>query len=489
MHSQRSTGQRVADARLRDRHRRVRRRRRLLLAGAVITAAVVFAMSGQAGNGSGGGGSGAAATRLTRPAAGSARAHGGRPRAATLHSRGVWRIAWASPMAWDQPGVVANGATIRQLATVSLGGRALKIRLSNAFGTAPLVVGGASIGRSAGGAALQAGSVRTVTFHGRPGVTVPVGSTAESDPVALPVAGGETLSVSVYVAATDTVTVHPYGNAGPVSFATANGTPDAVSAVSAAGFTYSSPWPRLIDAVDVLERRGRGSIVVLGDSITDGFNATARWTDLLQRRIDELPVTERRAVINEGITANTLDPLADDYSKIGGGTAGLKRLHSDVLSQPGVSYLVLFLGTNDLFFGASADQVIHGMQMVIDRAHRAGIKVIGVTLLPRNGSERWDPLQYPTHQPYLARIDRWIVTAHAFDGVIDLARAVADRYDGQCQPAAMFPPFDSGDHLHPDAAGQTAMANAVDLRLFGLPNAPGLPMPVAATPTPGCHAL
>jgi lysophospholipase L1-like esterase len=108
-------------------------------------------------------------------------------------------------------------------------------------------------------------------------------------------------------------------------------------------------------------------------------------------------------------------------------------------------------------------------------------------LLPRAGSERWDPTQYPEHQPYLEAVDRWIRTARAFDGVLNLARAVADVDDGQCEPSALFGPYDSGDHLHPNAAGQTAMANAVNTRLLGLPEAPRLPPMIAVTPTLGCR--
>ena len=399
----------------------------------------------------------------------------------------TWRVAWGSAMAWAQPGAIADDVTVRELATVALGGREVRVRVSNLFGNAPLVIGAATVALSSGGASVVPRTLTRLTFRGHPGRAIPAGSVAYSDPARLPIAGGRTLAVSLYIREPDLVTVHPYGNLGPVSFATANGGGDQVDAAPGTAFGYSSEWPRLVDAVDVRERRGQGSIVVLGDSITDGYNTTVRWTDLLQKRIDQLPVAERRAVINEGITANALNPLPGDDSRTGGGTAGLLRLRSDVLDQAGVSYLVLFLGTNDLFFGANANQVIAGMRTAIARAHRKRIKVIGVTLLPRADSERWDPAQYPEHQPYLEAVDRWIRTARAFDGVLNLARAVADVDDGQCEPSAMFGPYDSGDHLHPNAAGQTAMANAVNARLFGLPEAPRLPPMIAVTPTPGCR--
>jgi lysophospholipase L1-like esterase len=466
-------------------HRRVWARTGLVL---VVVVLVVAVLGGLGGGRAGGG--------RSNPRSGSGshgRSPGARPAsagttaAAPSANHGLWRVAWGSAMAWAQPGVIADHATVRQLARVALGGRAVRIRISNRFGSAPLIVGAATVARSAGGAALVPGTVHRLTFHGRPGVTIPVGATALSDPARLAVAGGQTVAASVYVTAPDLVTVHPYGNLGMVSFATGNGGGDQTADAGGGGaFGYASAWPRLVDAVDVRERRGRGSVVVMGDSITDGFNATLRWTDLLQRRIDQLPVADRRAVINEGITANALEPIPGDDSRTGGGIAGVRRLKDDVLAQPGVSYLVLFLGTNDLFFGDTASQVIAGMRAVIRRAHHAGISVLGVTLLPRAGSERWDPAQFPDHEPFLEQIDRWIRTAHAFDGVIDMAHAVADVYDGQCQPTAMFAPYDSGDHLHPDAAGQTAMANAVNTARLGMPPAPRLAPLVTATPTSGC---
>lgn len=387
-------------------------------------------------------------------------------------------------MAWGEPGVVAADATVRQLATVALGGAAVRVRVSNQFGDAPLSVGAATVAISAGDANVVGSTMRTLTFGGHASAVVPVGQVRYSDPVSFPVNGGQTLAVSLFVTAPDLVTLHPWGTT-PVSFATPNGAGDRV-AQDGAAFSYSSVFPRLVDAVDLLEPRGRGSIVVIGDSITDGYNATVRWTDLLQKRIDDLAIAQRRAVINEGITANTLSPLPDDDSHTGGGPAGLTRLSVDALSQPGVSYVVLFLGTNDLFFGDSAAHVISSMQRAIAETHRAGIKIIGVTLLPRQGSERWDPLQYPTHQPYMDQINHWILTSGAFDGVLNLAAAVADVYNGMCDRLALFPPYDSGDHLHPNDAGQTAMANAVDTRIFGIPAAPKLPAPFTVRPTPGC---
>ena len=435
---------------------------------------------GQTTSGSGAGSSSHGAT--TAPGAGTG------PGARQTANTPVWRVAWGSAMAWAQPGVTIDNTTVRELATIPIGGSAVRVRISNLFGNAPLEIGQVTVGRSVGNANVAAGSIRTVRFSGATSAVIPVGGVLTSDPVRFAARHGETLAVSIYVIAPDLVTVHPYGNHGPVSFATYNGTPDETVQASGAPFVYWSVWPRLLDAVDVLTRLHAGSIVALGDSITDGFNATTSWTDVLQQRIDLLPRADRAAVINEGITANTLDPMSDNYSKTGGGPAGLTRLRQDVLSLPGVSTVIVLLGTNDLYFGATAAQVINGLRRLAAIAHRAGLRVIGVPLLPREGSQRWQPTLYPLHQPYLEQINHWIRTSHTFNAVLNFPQAVADVYNGQCNPNELFGPYNSGDFLHPNAAGQTAMANSIDTRLLGLAPAPRVAPLVAVQPTPGCRA-
>lgn len=398
----------------------------------------------------------------------------------------LWRVAWGTAMAWGDG--TATDATVRELATVGIGGSAVRIRISNLFGDKPLVVGAAAVAQDAGGASIVPGTDNPITFSGQTGVTVPVGQVVYSDAAPMAVTTGETLAVSVYVSGTDVVTVHPCCTGAAVSYSSANNGGDTVSATDGTSFRYSSAWPRWVDAVDVLQSPGSapepGSIVLLGDSITDGFNADFSWASVLQKRVDMLPGAQQRAVINEGITANTLTDLPNDYSTIGGGPSGLDRLDQDALDLSGVSTVVVLLGTNDLYFGATSLQVIAGLQDLIDQVHAAGDQVIGVPLLPRmtSAKEPWSA----TQQTYLQQIDDWILTSHAFDGVINLATVVADDYNGKCSPTSMFGPYDSGDHLHPDDAGQTAMGDAVSGPVLGLPPLPQLPLLVPVTPTPGC---
>lgn len=396
----------------------------------------------------------------------------------------VWRVGWGSAMAWGNG--EASNVTVRDLATVGTGGEAVRIRISNVFGNEPLVIGAGSVGLAAAGAGVVPGTLHALTFGGARGTTVPVGQVSYSDAVSMDVSDLQTLAISVYVSGRELVTVHPCCTK-IVSYFTPNGGGDLTGSVSGVGLSEPSPWERWVDAVDVLQTTGEGSIVVVGDSITDGYHTSVRWTDVLQKRIDMLPPSEQRAVVNEGITANALTAVVRTDDLTGGGPSGVSRLARDALTQAGVSEVVLFLGTNDLWFGATADQVIAGYEQAIAAAHGAGVRIDVVTLLPRSTSpeERWTPLQ----QRYLQQVDQWILTSGAFDAVLNLGTSVADVYDGGCAPTAIFPMYDSGDHLHPDAQGQTAMANAVDGAALDVPPLPGVPPLVTVAPTPGCQGV
>ena len=387
-------------------------------------------------------------------------------------------------MAWGNGR--ASNVTVRELATVGVGGVAVRVRISNAFGDAPLAIGAASVGLAATGAAVVPGTLHALTFGGAPATTVPVGQVIYSDAVGMSVSDLQTLAISIYASGRELVTVHPCCTK-VTSYFTPNGGGNLTGSVSGAGLSVPSPWARWVDAVDVLQTSGEGSLVVVGDSITDGYHTSLRWTDLLQKRIDTLPSGEQRAVVNEGITANALTSVVRTDDKTGGGPSGISRLPRDALTQSGVSGVVLFLGTNDLWFGATADQVIAGYKQAIAAAHQAGVRIIAVTLLPRSTSpvERWTLLQ----QTYLQQVDQWILTSNAFDAVLNMATTVSDIYNGACAPTAMFRPYDSGDHLHPNAQGQTAMADGVDPSLLGLPPLPEVPPLVAVTPTPGCSGV
>lgn len=405
--------------------------------------------------------------------------------AATVPAPAAWRVAWGSAMAWGFQTV--TDATVRTVVHTPIPGEALRVRISNKFGNAPLAVTAATVARSLGGPSVVPGSGLTLHFGGATTVTVAPGATVTSDPVATAVAAQTPYAVSIAVSGTDVVTSHyPCCEGSTPSYIGFPGSGNLTGQAGATSFILGAPFSRLVDALEVLQPPGvgTGSIVVLGDSISDGFNTSLRWSTVLQERIAALPLNRRPAVVNEAITANALTAVQPSDDLSGGGPPGVQRLASDILTLPGVATVVVLLGTNDLYFGASAASVIAGLQQAIAEAHQAKVRIVGVTLLPRQGSEGWDPAR----QAFLDQVNAWIRTSGAFDGVIDLAPVVADTYNGACNPAALFPGYDSGDHLHPNVAGQTAIGDAIPPAVLGLTGLGTVPPVVAVTPTAGCHA-
>jgi lysophospholipase L1-like esterase len=359
-----------------------------------------------------------------------------------------------------------SNQTVRQVVRVSIGGSKVRIRLSNEFGSKPLLIGAASVGLAGGSSDLVSGSLRPLTFGGSKSIIIPPGAPAISDSVELNVAPLSDLAVNLYLpAGTDLGTVHQVGLQ--------------TASVSAAGdFTASSEFPAVdrftsrffLAGVMVEPSSPARAIVTFGDSITDGTNSTvdanSRWPDVLARRLKEAgaPV----AVLNQGISGNRV--LSD-----GAGVSGLARFERDVLSQPGISHVVILLGINDIGWPGTAiepdgivrtaDEIIAGYKQLIERARLRSIKVIGGTLLPFENALAGRPNQgyfTPDKETKRLAVNHWIRTSDAFDGIIDFDRVVADP----ARPAAMAASYDSGDHLHPNDAGYRAMGESIDLKLF-----------------------
>jgi lysophospholipase L1-like esterase len=379
----------------------------------------------------------------------------------TLRGHG-WVASWAaSPVVGTDvngcpAGVGLTDQTVRNTVFISASGERVRVRLTNAFGTQPLRVGRASVAVQSSGAVPVVGTVRALTFRGHRQVTVPPGAELFSDPVPLRVAALSTLLVSAYVPGpTGPVTNHPF---------TTNSTflagGDQALATSATAYAFTPCW-MLADGVDV-SGNGRltGSVVALGDSITDTSattantqgNANHRWTDFLARRLAAVH-GPTRSVVNAGLGGNRL--LADREGQPFYGVAGLTRLDRDVFAQSGVRSVILLEATNDIGYSASATEIIAGYQQVIDRTHARGLCVLGGTVTPFGGSFIETPERVQTWQT----VNSWVRDSGAFDGVIDFAAATA----APANALALNPMYDSGDHLHPNDAGTLAMANAVDL--------------------------
>jgi lysophospholipase L1-like esterase len=379
---------------------------------------------------------------------------------ATAHGS-PWVAGWAaspvvgSVIPWsDCPaGQGLENQTVRNVVFLSAGGDSVRVRLTNAFGSTPLEVGRASVAVQASGDAAVPGTLRTLTFKGKRGVTVPAGREIFSDPVQLDVKALSTLLVSAYVPrATGPLTNHPFTAQGNY-LASGDRT-----GVQSGGFQGTPCW-MVVNGVDVApSRRVAGTVVAFGDSITDTAsttgNANRRWPDFLARRLNAVP-GRTLSVVNAGLGGNRL--IADRDEPFWG-VAGVTRVQRDVLSQTGVKAMILLEAVNDIGYSASAEDLIAGHRNVIAQARAKGVKVYGGTVLPFKGSFIWTEEREATWRT----LNDWIRTSGEFDGVIDFAAATAVPGDA----ATLDPAYDSGDHLHPNDAGTEAMANAIDLAML-----------------------
>jgi lysophospholipase L1-like esterase len=343
----------------------------------------------------------------------------------------------------------------------TLAGQRLRVVLSNAFGTAPLVVGAAHLALRTKDAGIDPMSSRAVKFSGSASTTIPAGAVIVSDPVDLNLPPSTDLVVDLYVpgdtaASGSPVTMHTGANQTSYVSSTGNFSGSETFPVAA-----TTPSWFIIARVEVLTSPGTGVIVALGDSITDGTRSTPntnnRWPDLLARRLAQATGT-RMAVLNAGIAGNRV--LSD-----GAGQNILARFDRDVLTQTGVTHVIVLEGINDIGLGRSnplpsAADLIAGHRQLIRRAHARGLKIYGGTLTPFEGAGYWTP----EGEAKRAALNEWIRTSKEYDGVIDFDAATRDPK----QPTKFLAPYNSGDNLHPSDAGYQAMANAIDLSLFGV---------------------
>ncbi len=354
-----------------------------------------------------------------------------------------------------------NNQTVRMIVHTSIGGQRARVQLSNAFGATPLQIGAAHIALRAKDSAIVTASDQPLTFGGKPSFTIPPGAEALSDPVGIDVPRLGDLVISLYIPnEASTPTIHLTGL--HTTYISQPG--DFTGAASIADPKTVQLW-YWISAVLVDAGPKTAVIVAFGDSITDGATSTPdtdrSWPSQLAVRLAANKATANLVIVNEGISGNRL--LND-----GAGVSALARFDRDVLSIPGVKWLIILEGINDIGLGGrpgaqppdavTADDLIGAQQQLISRAHIHGIKVIGATLTPFVGAA------YATDQGETIRaaVNQWIRTSHAFDAVVDFDAATQDP----ANPKQIRPAFNIRDHLHPNDDGYKAMADAVDLSIF-----------------------
>ena len=365
----------------------------------------------------------------------------------------------------DTPPRSFSDETLRQSVRLSTGGTALRLRLTNEYGASATTLDAVHVGVSDGKGGVLPGSDHSVTFNGGSKVvTLSAAAPLLSDPVDMSVPALGSLAISFHVPRGGNpgfATPHTLGM--QTSYAASGDQTGAANLSEASTGTVRY----FLSGVDVLKKQAASTIVTFGDSITDGYGSTVdanhRWPDLFAERLQKSKLLDELGIANEGISGNRV--LSDGF-----GPNALSRFDRDVLACPGVHYVVVLVGINDIGIprmfptaGAapSADAIIAGYRQMIARAHARGVRVIGATLTPYQGAIEG---QYFSDEGETKRkaINAFVRASKEFDGVIDFDAAVRDP----ANPLRFAPAYDSGDHLHPNDAGYAAMAAAIDLRLF-----------------------
>ena len=382
-----------------------------------------------------------------------------------------WVGSWASSQQIPEPRNALDpadltDATLRQIVHLTMGGKELRVHLSNAFGTAPLHISAAHIARplSRSTGSIDVSTDRALSFSGSPDVTIPAGAEYVSDPIAYPVAAFDDLAISLYLEIPpDIQTSHPGSRA--TSFYVHG---NQVSAVDLLNTKQVDHW-FVISGVDVKAPSQAAAVVTLGDSITDGRGSTTngndRWPDDLARRFQASPTTRTLSVLNHGVGGGRL-------LLYGNGPPALARIDRDVIAQTGVRYLIVFEGINDLGtltadheatqadHDALVKRIIGAYEQIVLRAHAHGIKVMGATITP--------DMEFATYHPTAANeadrqaVNAWIRAPGHYDAIVDFDKLVRDP----ANPDHLSANYDSGDHIHPSPSAYRAMADAIPLSFF-----------------------
>ena len=361
--------------------------------------------------------------------------------------------------------------TIRVVTRPTIGGKKLRVRLSNEFGTTPLTIAAAHIALTDLDSRIQPATDQVLTFGGSPKITIPSGAPAFSDPVEIAVRPFTEVSISLYVPGT-VATVSSHLQSLHDSYFAGPG--DRTSMQELPNPETKRPV-YFVSGIDILAPYGTGTTVAFGDSITEGAGRKSGqyidYPDQLAKRLAAQGETTI-AVVNQGIGGNR---ILHDIT----GPSALSRFDRDVLSLPGTTNLIVLLGINDIGFArvrmpgakgtdakegpfasqpVSADEIIVGLQQIIGRARAHGIKVFGATLTPFEGTNVYDESGEAIRQA----VNKWIRSTGAFDAIIDFDKEICDPE----HPAKVRQEYDSGDHIHPSAAGYKAMADLIPLSLL-----------------------
>jgi lysophospholipase L1-like esterase len=381
------------------------------------------------------------------------------PARAADATAGVWTTVWGQSQEVATSAAM-NNFSCRQIVRMSTGGgSSLRVRLSNQFVGSSVTFSAVSVAQRSTDAGITAGTQRSLTFGGAASVTVAAGGDAWSDSLSYATNANQELAVSYYIAGS--ISQYPDHIALSSPNCTASGGGNHVADTASSSFSDHSRRLAYVTGVDTTGTPG-GTIVALGDSITDGVGATSNsynaWVDVLAGRLQDAKST--LGVVNEGISGNGMSCCS--Y-----GPTGVARFNHDVLANSNVKTVILAGGSNDISGGATAQKVIDALTQAANSAHDAGLRVVGATLIPRHGKDDaltttgWyaDASTSDARDAVRATVNNFIRTTSLYDSFVDFDAAVRDPN----APNYLAAQYNSGDWIHPSDAGHAAMAKAFNL--------------------------
>jgi lysophospholipase L1-like esterase len=374
-----------------------------------------------------------------------------------------WVVTWASAQQLTEPHNLPpspglENKTLRQVIHVSIGGKWVRFKFSNVFGRTPVIMSSVHVALSTGGNSINMTSDKALTFQGKYSVTIPPKEDIYSDPLEFNLESMSDLVVSIYFSeiSAQNVTGHPGSRC--TSYIQDG---EAVLVKDMEMPVKVTHW-YVLAGLEVWSTSSGATLVIVGDSITDGRGSTTdnndRWPDALARRMHNNKITANIGIYNAGIGGNCL-------VRGGLGPPLIQRLERDVLTQKGVRWVIVFEGVNDIGSarqGNRAEEVkkdlIAAYEKIINQAHESSIRVYGATITPFGGSFYYSSETEAVRQA----VNEWIRNSGKFDAVIDMDKVTRNPE----KPTHLKQTADCGDHLHLNPTGYQMLADAVDLTLF-----------------------
>ena len=383
-----------------------------------------------------------------------------------VHAASHWVGTWATAPQLVEvknmppaPGLTGN--SLRQIVRVSVGGKKIRLRFTNAFSQGSVNMKSVQIAVSTGGNSIDVKSNKVLKFSGKKEVTMLPGSTLTSDPIAFKLQPRMDVAITIYFGETSpTTSGHPGSRT--TSFLLGG---NSIKVNDFAGAAETEHW-YMLTGMDVLASVKTSSIAILGNSITDGrgseTNKQNRWPDILSERLLKNATTQNVGVLNLGIGGNCV-------VRGGLGPTALNRFDRDIMGQDGLRWVIIFIGVNDIggmpntreAVDRTYEKLTDAYRQFIVKAHAKGLKVYGGTIMPFKGNGYYSEWR----EICRLKVNEWIRTKGNFDACIDFDHCMQDPNNAASLPADLDY---QNDFLHPNAEGHRKMGEFVDLKLFEL---------------------